>query len=131
MKPILLFLLLTFSPVGCAGDGSTSFNNRVVFMLDDNAKGIIETVNNIVNMTVVSNDANDLRAEYRAGFIQGKLQNRLIISARDNFWDSSYLVDPSHTLPKQFGPTPEELKKAELILPTGSQEISLNLMAYF
>ena len=39
-----------------------------IYSLDNNASGAIETTNNIVNMTVVSKDANDLKAEYRAGF---------------------------------------------------------------
>lgn len=116
MKRLAIFFMLFVSLLFSCSSDSTKPDSRVVYTLDDNAKGVIETVNNIVNMTVVSNDANDLKAEYRAGFIQGKLQNKLIISARDNFWDSSYLVDPSHSFPKQIGPTPEELKKAEIVL---------------
>ena len=75
------------------------------YTLDANASGVMQTINNIVNLTVVSRDANDLKAEYRAGFIQGKLQGNTIISARDNAWDNAYLTDPSHTFPKQHGPT--------------------------
>jgi hypothetical protein len=83
-----------------------------IFQLDPNAIGAIQTINNIVNMTVVSKDPNDLRAEYRAGFVQGKLQGNTIISARDNSWDNAYLTDPGHTFPKQPGPTKDELGKA-------------------
>ncbi len=83
-----------------------------IYSLDNNASGAIETTNNIVNMTVVSKDANDLKAEYRAGFIQGKLQGSTVVSARDNAWDLAYLLDPSHSFPKQLGPTQEELDKA-------------------
>ena len=72
---------------------------------------MIETINNIVNMTVVSKDANDLKAEYRAGFVQGKLQGKTILSARDNNWDNAYLTDPSHSFPKQHGPTRAELQR--------------------
>lgn len=82
------------------------------YTLDANAAGVIETINNIANLTVVSRDANDLKAEYRAGFIQGKLQGKTIVSARDNSWDSAYLTDPLHTFPKQPGPTQAELNKA-------------------
>jgi len=87
-----------------------------VFKLDDNAIGAIQTINNIVNMTVVSKDANDLKAEYRAGFVQGKLQGKTILSARDNSWDNGYLTDPQHTFPKQPGPAKNELEKANNFL---------------
>jgi len=86
------------------------------FTLDADASGAIQTINNIVNLTVVSRDANDLRAEYRAGFIQGKLQGGTINSARDNAWDNAYLIDPNHNFPRQHGPTQAELDKAALLL---------------
>lgn len=57
------------------------------FRLDANASGVIHTINNIVDMTVYSRDDNDLKAEYRTGFIQGRLQGKTILSARDNSWD--------------------------------------------
>lgn len=97
---------------GCGGGGGTPANEPTVYTLDANAAGAIETRNNIVNMTVVSRDANDLKAEYRAGFVQGKLQGRKIVAARDNSWDNSYLTDPGHTFPKQPGPTTDELQLA-------------------
>ncbi|MFZ3046697.1 MAG: hypothetical protein WA151_12355, partial [Desulfatirhabdiaceae bacterium] len=84
--------------------------------MDANASGVIETINNIVNMTVVSNDANDLKAEYRAGFVQGTLQGSTILSARDNAWDHAYLLDTSHSFPKQLGPTQAELDQAAGVL---------------
>lgn len=86
------------------------------YTLDANASGVIRTLNNIVNLTVVSRDENDLKAEYRAGFIQGKLQVKSIISARDNAWDNAYLTNPWHTFPKQHGPSEEELAKAAVLL---------------
>ena len=87
-----------------------------IYTLDANASGVIQTLNNIANLTVVSWDANDLQAEYRAGFIQGKLQGDTILSARDNTWDNAYLTDPSHTFPKQPGPTQAELHEAAEVL---------------
>lgn len=84
----------------------------VVYKLDSQAAGAVETINNIANLTVVSKDANELRAEYRAGFVQGHLQARPIVDARDNTWDLFYLLDPSHSFPKQIGPTRDELAKA-------------------
>jgi hypothetical protein len=103
----LIYLLSILTLAACSGDGSSS--NRTIYALDGNASGLIETTSNIVNLTVVSRDANDLKAEYRAGFVQGKLQGKTIISARDNSWDNAYLTDPSHSFPKQLGPTQAEL----------------------
>ena len=92
------------------------WHKRKMYSLDASATGVIETINNIVNLIVVSRDANDLKAEYRAGFIQGKLQSRTIISARDNSWDNAYLTNVSHTFPQQhsstLGPTQAELTQA-------------------
>jgi hypothetical protein len=112
---IMLCLPAAFLLSACSGDNAP-VSNRTVFALDANASGVIETTSNIVNMTVASKDASDLKAEYRAGFVQGKLQGKTILSARDNNWDNSYLADPSHTFPKQHGPTPAELQKAAAIL---------------
>jgi hypothetical protein len=89
---------------------------RSFFALDQDASGVSEMVNNIASLTVVSKDDNELRAEYRAGFVQGKLQERTILSARDNTWDNAYLTDPDHSFPQQPGPTPAELEKAASIL---------------
>jgi len=97
---------------GCLSGGSAPTDDRVVYTLDANASGVIETQSNNVNMTVVSKDANDLRAEYRAGFVQGKLQGGIIVSARDNSWDNAYLTDPGHNFPAQPGPTQDELQFA-------------------
>jgi hypothetical protein len=86
------------------------------YSLGASASGAIQVINNIVNLTVVSRDGNDLKAEYRAGFIQGKLQGKAILSARDNNWDNAYLTDPYHTFPKQHGPTADELQEATDVL---------------
>ncbi len=106
VKTVLSMLSILFLSA-CSGDGSSP--KRTTYSLDGNASGVMETINNIVNMTVVSKDDNDLRAEYRAGFVQGKLQSKTIQSARDNSWDNAYLTDPSHSFPKQLGPTQSEL----------------------
>lgn len=108
-------LLFGFVVAACSNDDSNP-TNRTTYALDANTAGVIETVNNIANLTVVSRDSNDLKAEYRAGFVQGKLQGKTIMSARDNFWDLSYLLDPSHTFPKQLGPTQAELSRAAGLL---------------
>jgi hypothetical protein len=110
----LICLLSLLVLAACSGSDSSS--NLRTYSIDANASGVSEAVNNIVNLTVVSKDDNDLKAEYRAGFVQGKLQGKTIISARDNSWDNAYLTDPSHTFPKQHGPTQTELNNADAIL---------------
>jgi hypothetical protein len=112
-KRIYLVAVLFFLLAACS---SSSAPSQTTYALDANAQGVIETVSNIVNMTVVSRDASDLKAEYRAGFIQGKLQGKIMLSARDNNWDNAYLTDPGHTFPKQHGPTTAELENAAGIL---------------
>jgi len=111
MACLLTMLLLA----ACSSNSSTPYGGKS-YTLDANASGVIEKINNIANLTVVSKDANDLKAEYRAGFVQGKLQGKTIISARDNAWDLAYLLDPSHTFPKQHGPTQAELEQAAGLL---------------
>ncbi len=106
---VVVCLLSALLFAGCSDSGNATVSNRTTYLLDANASGVIETLNNIVNLTVVSKDANDLKAEYRAGFIQGKLQGKTIASARDNSWDNAYLTDPDHGFPKQLGPTKAEL----------------------
>lgn len=107
-------------PLAPGHSAATAFvtTELVEFKLDDNAIGAIQTINNIVNMTVVSRDANNLRAEYRAGFVQGKLQNRTILSARDNSWDNAYLTDPHHHFPGKLPPDKRDLDIAKNILIT-------------
>lgn len=127
MKTLMRFCSLVLLIMLCACSSDTTSGNRITYSLDANASGVIETVNNIVNMTVVSKDANDLKAEYRAGFVQGKLQGKTIISARDNSWDNAYLTDPSHSFPKQPGPTPAELEKAAAILNANYNGLLIHL----
>jgi len=108
----MVYLSAILLLAACSGSGNGSSSNRTIYALDAKASGVIETVNNIANLTVVSRDDNDLKAEYRAGFVQGKLQATAILSARDNSWDNAYLTDPNHTFPGQIGPTQAELARA-------------------
>lgn len=102
---------------GCGGGKETPPDNiKATFQLDADSQGCLEVVSNIVNTSVVSNDPNVYKAEYEAGFIQGRLQKDSIISYRDNTWDSAYLLDPSHTYPKQIPPTRDEMAMAERTL---------------
>ncbi len=114
----LVCLLSLLVLAACSDSENSSSSQRTAYTLDASASGVIETINNIVNLTVVSKDANDLKAEYKAGFIQGKLQGKTIVSARDNTWDNAYLTDPSHSFPKQLGPTQAELEKMAGFLNT-------------
>lgn len=103
---------------GCGGDkeDGPDKEGKTVYQLDDDSEGCLEEVSNIVNTSIVSNDPNTYKAEYEAGFIQGRLQKDSIIAYRDNCWDSSYLTDPSHSYPKQIPPTKDELAMAERTL---------------
>ena len=113
---VLLILLALAAPLAQAAPAKAL--QRESFALDEKARGVRETINHIVNLTVVSKDENDLKAEYRAGFVQGKLQAKGIRSARDNSWDLAYLLDPAHAFPKQRGPTQDELAHAARLLNT-------------
>ncbi|MFH1222052.1 MAG: hypothetical protein V1492_03130 [Candidatus Micrarchaeota archaeon] len=86
-----------------------------VYRLNDHAMGYSELKNHTYNMGVVSNDKNDLRAEYEAGFVQGKLQKDLVALTRDNEWDSAALTDASPY--KKIPPTQSQKEQAaELLL---------------
>lgn len=119
----LLFLLLT-APL--AWSATSKSGQRIIYKLDAQTGGVSETINNIANLTVVSKDANVLKAEYRAGFVQGKLQTSGMLAARDNLWNSSYLLDPDHAFPKQPNPT-----SADLVYAVGALNSNYNaLIAY-
>jgi len=91
------------------------------FSFDADTLGQMEVVNNIVNTSIVSNDPNTYKAEFEAGFLQGKLQKSQIIAARDNLWDIAYLQNAAHTYPKQIPPSADELNYAQSILNTNYQ----------
>jgi hypothetical protein len=106
------FLIIASLFVAGCGGSSGPDRKMKTYSLGPNAQGAMEFVDNIYNLTVVSKDDNVLKAEYEAGFIQGKLQGKLIVSTRDNYWDILYLTDPSHSFPQKIPPTPEELALA-------------------
>ena len=111
LMPLVLALVLPLSFGALAASSP-----RESFALDAQASGVIETINNIANLTIVSKDANDLKAEYRAGFVQGRLQAKAILAARDNAWDLLYLTDPTHAFPRQPGPARDEIERAARLL---------------
>ncbi|MBI4280371.1 MAG: hypothetical protein HY660_18105 [Armatimonadetes bacterium] len=85
-----------------------------VYRLDHDSAGYLEKVNNIYNLGIVSNDPNVLKAEYEAGFIQGRLQKSQLAATRDNLWDGLTLVDPSSY--KRIPPTRRELTDVQKAL---------------
>lgn len=118
----MLFLscavLLILSLGGCS---SNDPKRSPCFTIDSDTQGCTENVNNIVNLSIVSNDANVYKAEYEAGFIQGRLHASIMLSARDNLWDMAYLIDPSHTFPRQSSPSQAELAQAQQVLISNYQ----------
>jgi len=109
---ILLSLFHIFP--GCGEDSSpANGRNITTFTLDEKTQGCLEKTGYVYNLSIVSSNENNYKAEYQAGFIHGHLLKDLILSARDNFWDVAYYIDPAHhTLP----PAPKEIKLAKDIL---------------
>ena len=79
----------------------------IVYRLDRDSAGWLEKLGNLYSLGVVSNDPNVLKAEYEAGFIQGRLQKDLLANTRDNLWDTYALVDPG--TPKSIPPSKVEM----------------------
>lgn len=109
---ILLSLFHIFP--GCSEDSlPANGRNITTFTLDEKTQGCLERTGYVYNLSIVSSNENNYKAEYQAGFIHGHLLKDLILSARDNFWDVAYYVDPAHhTIP----PAPKEIKLAKDIL---------------
>ncbi len=118
--PAVMLLILIALGYGCSDSDSviapTPTNPIRVFTLDDNSSGCVEKLDNLINLSVVSNDDNTLKAEYEAGFIYGHLLKNEIVSARDNTWDSAYITSPTPSFPKQIPPSEAELDETEAIL---------------
>ncbi len=101
---LVLLILLILS--------NTIYGEPITYKIE-NAVGYIEKIDNILNVTIVSNFDNVYKAEYYAGFVQGKLEKKYIISARDNSWDTAYLVDPSHSLVTHKPPSTADMMYLE------------------
>lgn len=109
----LCLMALVVSMASCGGSAETGLTR---FEIDADTQGVIEKVNNIYNTSIVSRDPNVYKAEYEAGFIQGRLQKDQLVPARDNAWDSAYLLDPTHAYPKQIPPSADEIAMAQRTL---------------
>jgi len=70
------------------------------YALSDGAAGMLEFYDNLYNLSVVSRDENPYRAQYNAGYVQGKLAGALIRANRDN---------DLQTMPMQHGDPPEAI----------------------
>lgn len=116
MKISSTIIFLSFVMFMLNSCGGSSSNSSDCYKLSEEAQGCTETADNVVNTSIVSKDQNVLKAEYQAGFVQGKLQRGAMIAARDNTWDGIYLVDPSHGFPKQLPPSQEEMNTAREFL---------------
>lgn len=89
------------------------------FFCNEWCMGFSELKDNCWNYSITSVNPNNKAFinEYLAGFVQGKLQGQEMLQAsRNNTWDNAYLCNAAHTYPKQLGPTPSELLKAEAVL---------------
>ncbi len=84
------------------------------YELNGNAKGYMEQKGHLHNLGVVSNDGNVLKAEYEAGFVQGRLQKEQLAYTRDNLWDCTALTDASPY--KSIPPSEAQLEQAQGIL---------------
>ncbi len=114
VSPIVVLFALSLCLAGCSGGGGGAGEDVVVdddsvFRIDDDSVGHIEELGNVWNLSVLSVDDNVFKAEYQAGFIQGRLQTPQILSARDNAWDSAFLTDQSPEFVKQIPPSNEEM----------------------
>ena len=118
MRLLVWFLIFVATLFLVSGGDAYGENSKKFqcYKLKAHTKGCTETVDSIVNLTIVSKDPNPYKGEYNAGFIQGRLHQKITLSARDNYWDMAYLTDPSHTFPKQIPPSSEELAEVQGIL---------------
>ena len=126
VSPIVVLFVLSLCLAGCSGGGGSADEDAVVvdpagvFRIDDDSVGHVEKLGNVWNLSVLSVDDNVFKAEYEAGFIQGRLQAPQILSARDNAWDSAFLTDQSPEFVKQIPPSAEEIAAAvKLLLQSG------------
>jgi len=119
VKAIILVAVVLLLPALTAYPEENSGGSMLkgkIYRLDENSAGYLEKVDNILNLSIVSIDDNVYKAEYEAGFIQGKLQKEQIIATRDNLWDMAFLIDSTPTFIKQIPSTHTEMAAAEKVL---------------
>ena len=121
---VLLVLAAALLVVGCVPVARLAPDNwqqptpadlpLTVFRLDANAAGYYERVDHIDNIGIAVTDPNPFAAEYKAGFIQGKLQKPVLAGTRDNQWDATALIEggPDHTIP----PSSDQMERAQALL---------------
>ena len=121
---VLLVLSAALLVVGCVPVARLAPDNLqqptpadlplTVFQLDANAAGYYERVDHIDNIGIAVTDPNPFAAEYKAGFIQGRLQKPVLAGTRDNQWDATALIEggPDHTIP----PSIDQMERAQALL---------------
>jgi len=112
VKVVILAVVVLLLPALAVYSGEKSEEPRLkgkIYRLDENSAGYLEKIDNILNLSVVSIDNNVYKAEYEAGFMQGKLLKEQIVAARDNLWDTAFLIDQTPNFVKQTSPTHEEM----------------------
>ncbi|GEM_PF-128226 len=67
------------------------------YQLDADTQGCLQQDGNIYNLNILSRDPLALKAEYEAGFVQGKLQKDKLPDARDNSFDGFALYQEGIT----------------------------------
>ncbi|RIK09553.1 MAG: hypothetical protein DCC49_05865 [Acidobacteria bacterium] len=84
------------------------------FAIDDDTGGYLQQFGPLSNLVVISHDPDNFKAEYEAGYIQGRLQKGQLTATRDNLWDTIARVDPGY--PKNVPPTTTETATAKKML---------------
>lgn len=118
-KPVVALLGVIFTVLVGTGSvrasGGQGSETRI-YRLETDTVGRVEKHGNLWNLSVSSVDANVFKAEYEAGFLQGKLQAPQMLSARDNNWDAAFLTDQSPELVKKIPPSKEEIAAVQATL---------------
>lgn len=84
------------------------------FAIDEDTAGYLQQLGPLSNLVVISHDPDNFKAEYEAGYVQGRLQKDQLPATRDNLWDTIARVDPGY--PKNVPPTTTETATAKKML---------------
>ncbi|MCP4578547.1 MAG: hypothetical protein GY846_19910, partial [Deltaproteobacteria bacterium] len=118
MRAIILFCVVILFPACHEGnnDEIEKGTNITTYTLDDGTKGALQQIGHLKNISIVSINDNNNKAEYQAGFVNGHLLKDSMVSARDNFWDAAYRVSPEPIFPTALPPPKAEMELAEKLL---------------
>lgn len=119
----LLVATLMLATAACSSTTTSTTSNETSprfppgvasFAIDADTGGYLEQLGPLSNLVVMSHDPSNVKAEYEAGFVQGRLQKDQLPATRDNLWDTIARVDPGY--PKNSPPTTTETATAKKIL---------------